>query len=88
VRVLSDPSAAPADFDYAGRVDMKLLSAVLPFGDYDFYLCGPTGFIQSIHDGLRGLNIAEERIHAEAFGPSELVRGKAASPPPARRACP
>lgn len=76
VRVLSDPGdAAPgADHDAAGRIDMALLQATLPFGDHDFYLCGPQPFMQSVHDGLRQLNVQDGRIHAEAFGPSGLVR--------------
>ncbi|MGO4354861.1 pyridoxamine 5'-phosphate oxidase family protein [Rhizobium sp. RAF36] len=75
IRVLSSPAADDAGkYDAAGRIDMELLKAHLPFADYDFYLCGPGAFMQSIHDGLRGLNIAEERIHAEAFGPSALKR--------------
>jgi ferredoxin-NADP reductase/predicted pyridoxine 5'-phosphate oxidase superfamily flavin-nucleotide-binding protein len=76
VRVLSDKrDAAPReDFEAFGRVDMALLRASLPFDDYDFYLCGPAGFMQAIYDGLRGLNIADARIHAEAFGPASLQR--------------
>ncbi len=75
IRVLSTPASGDeGSYDAAGRIDMDLLKAHLPFGDYDFYLCGPAAFMQSVHDGLRGLNVAEERIHAEAFGPSALKR--------------
>ena len=76
VNVLSEPAGATSGGDYqaSGRIDMAMLSEVLPFNDYDFYLCGPAGFMQSIYDGLRGLNIADSRIHAEAFGPAALRR--------------
>lgn len=76
IRVLSDVDGAEqgTDYDVAGRIDMALLSRVLPFNDYDFYLCGPPQFTQSLYDALRGYNIADGRIHAEAFGPSSLVR--------------
>ncbi|WP_322045847.1 pyridoxamine 5'-phosphate oxidase family protein [Paraburkholderia sp. J67] len=76
VNVLSDSSEAISGRDYQalGRIDMAMLSEVLPFNDYDFYLCGPGGFMQSIYDGLRGLNVADTRIHAEAFGPAALKR--------------
>ena len=76
VRVLSDTSDARdgQDYDIAGRIDMALLSATLPFGDYDFYLCGPGPFMQAVYDGLRDLNISNTRIHAEAFGPAALTR--------------
>jgi len=76
VRVLSDKTGAyeGQDYDWPGRIDTTLLRVALPFDDYDFYLCGPAPFMQSIYDGLRGLNVADERIHAEAFGPASLLR--------------
>lgn len=76
IRVLSDADGAREgiDYDAIGRIDMGLLSRHLPFGDYDFYVCGPPQFTQSLYDGLRGYNIADSRIHAEAFGPSSLTR--------------
>ena len=96
VRVLSQPQDAEQDFDYdvTGRIDMPLLSRVLPFNDYDFYLCGPATFMQQVYNGLHGLNIVDERIHAEAFGPSSLQRTRAlataeqALPPVATQAVP
>jgi len=83
VRVLSDTQGATAeqDYDIAGRIDMNLLRAKLPFDDYDFYLCGPSSFMQAVYDGLRGLNIADARIHAEAFGPASLQRKPDAGAP-------
>ncbi|MBV5324362.1 MAG: FAD-binding oxidoreductase, partial [Rhodospirillaceae bacterium] len=30
--------------------------------------------MQAVYDGLRGLNISDTRIHAEAFGPASLTR--------------
>ncbi len=51
-----------------------LLRSWLPLGDYDVYLCGPPSFTQALYGGLRAYNIADARIHAEAFGPSSLVR--------------
>ncbi|MGY4315927.1 FAD-binding oxidoreductase [Bradyrhizobium sp. JR3.5] len=90
IRVLSDVDGAEqgVDYDAAGRIDMALLSRVLPFNDYDFYLCGPPQFTQSLYDALRGYNIADGRIHAEAFGPSSLVRKTdvATTAPPRRPA--
>lgn len=76
VRVLGDADGAEkgVDYDAAGRIDMAMLTRFLPFDDYDFYLCGPPPFTQALYDGLRGRNIADDRIHAEAFGPSSLKR--------------
>lgn len=85
VRVLSDGAGAEAgrDFDLTGRIDIALLRKTLPFDDFDFYLCGPAGFMQAMYDGLRGLDVADARIHAEAFGPSGLVRNVAVAEPTA-----
>jgi ferredoxin len=79
VRTLSQPGAAVLgrDYDREGRIDIELLKAVLPFGDFDFYLCGPPGFMQATYDGLRELNVADDRIKAETFGPSSLKRSGA-----------
>ncbi|CAP45067.1 2Fe-2S iron-sulfur cluster-binding protein [Bordetella petrii] len=92
VRLLSDPAGAQAgsDYDEAGRIDIAVLRRHLPLDDYDFYLCGPASFMQSLYDALRALRIADDRIHAESFGGSSLVRQQppdaqpqAPSPPPA-----
>jgi len=76
IRTLSDTEGAVRgrDYDRAGRIDIEMLRSILPFDDYDFYLCGPAAFMQSIYDGLRELNIADARIHAESFGPAGLQR--------------
>ncbi|MEX6662995.1 pyridoxamine 5'-phosphate oxidase family protein [Pseudomonas sp. W2-17] len=77
IRVLSQPETSARvgeDFHLTGRIDLDLLKALLPFNDFDFYVCGPAAFTQEIYDGLRGLHIRDERIHAETFGPSSLKR--------------
>jgi ferredoxin-NADP reductase len=67
------------EYDEEGRIGVKLLKARLRFDDYDFYMCGPAGFMQSIYDGLRDLQVADGRIHAEAFGAPGLTRRQDAS---------
>ncbi|ASU36915.1 FAD-binding oxidoreductase [Herbaspirillum sp. meg3] len=74
VRVLSQLEENAGDSDIAGRIDIALLKKTLPFDDYDFYLCGPAGFMQQMYDALRAMNVIDARIHAEAFGPSGLQR--------------
>ncbi|QTO45813.1 pyridoxamine 5'-phosphate oxidase family protein [Burkholderia latens] len=58
----------------AGRVDIAQLKRILPFDDYDFYLCGPAAFMRDLYGGLRALNVPDERIRFESFGPSSVVR--------------
>jgi len=67
------------DFRMAGRLDRAALRTLLPLNDYDCYLCGPAGFMQTVYDALRSLSIPDEQIRAETFGPSSLKRS--ASPP-------
>lgn len=77
VRILSQPEPTAVlgrDYDVQGRIDLRLLKAILPFDDFDFYLCGPAAFAQDLYDGLRAMQIADERIHVEQFGPSSLRR--------------
>ncbi len=62
------------DHDLTGRLDVEVLKRLLPFDDFDFYLCGPEGFVQALYDGLRDLGIRDARIYAESFGPSALTR--------------
>jgi ferredoxin-NADP reductase/predicted pyridoxine 5'-phosphate oxidase superfamily flavin-nucleotide-binding protein len=79
LRVLSQPDNPPGGWSDEGlqahgRIDLALLKSLLPFDDFDFYLCGPASFTQGLYDGLRALRIPDERIHAETFGPSTLKR--------------
>ena len=62
--------------DSRGQVSVELLKRVLPPAAYDFYLCGPTPFMKSLHAGLLEWGVAETRISYEFFGPpSALGKG-------------
>jgi ferredoxin-NADP reductase/predicted pyridoxine 5'-phosphate oxidase superfamily flavin-nucleotide-binding protein len=71
---VDDGATQGVDYEAMGRINMDLLRSALGFDDYDFLMCGPPPFMQAIYDGLRGLSIADHRIHAEAFGPASLKR--------------
>lgn len=84
VQALSHPEDGAqegVDFQHRGRVDISLLKRVLPFDDFDFYLCGPAGFMQTLYTDLRALQVPDRRIHAEAFGPAGLRRDTDATLP-------
>ncbi|WP_434697901.1 pyridoxamine 5'-phosphate oxidase family protein [Pseudomonas sp. Z1-14] len=91
LRVLRMVSQPPTDgtvgqgYDVAGRIEVTLLKQLLPLDDYDYYLCGPGSFTQALYDGLRKLRIPDDRIHAETFGPSTLVRDIEVSIPAAEQ---
>ena len=87
----SRPDAADVegrDYDSAGRVDVGLLKQVLPFDEYEFYLCGPPAFMKSLYGGLRSLGIAQARLHCEFFGPASVLGEVAATSTPAAAASP
>jgi ferredoxin-NADP reductase/predicted pyridoxine 5'-phosphate oxidase superfamily flavin-nucleotide-binding protein len=60
--------------DSEGRIDKALLQALLPLDDYDFYLCGPSGFMQSLYDTVRDMGVPDARIRFESFGPASVYR--------------
>ena len=62
------------DYHSPNRVDIELLKELLPFDDYEFYLCGPTAFMKSLYCGLLSLGISESRIHYEFFGPAAALK--------------
>jgi ferredoxin-NADP reductase/predicted pyridoxine 5'-phosphate oxidase superfamily flavin-nucleotide-binding protein len=79
LRLLSQPESEALegeDYELSGRINIDLLKALLPFDDFDFYLCGPASFTQGLYDSLRALHIQDARIHAETFGPSTLKRSQ------------
>ncbi|WP_336973662.1 2Fe-2S iron-sulfur cluster-binding protein [Alcaligenes sp. PF14] len=57
----------------AGLITREQLQSWLPLDDYEFYLCGPSAFMQSNYGVLRSLGVARERIHYEFFGPATVL---------------
>lgn len=60
-------------FSAEGLLSKTHLQSWLVLDDYDFYLCGPTGFMQANWRLLRELGVAKERIRYEFFGPATLL---------------
>jgi ferredoxin-NADP reductase/MOSC domain-containing protein YiiM len=74
--VYSRPAASEqvgADFDAPGHIDAALLRKSGVSKDSDFYLCGPTSFLQSMRDGLRNWGVLAENVHTEIFGAIESI---------------
>lgn len=64
-----------------GRINIDLLKRLLVIEDYEFYLCGPPSFMQSLYDGLRASHVPDHRIRFESFGVAGVVR-KSPQPTP------
>jgi len=62
-----------ADFDAPGHIDTALLERIGVPQASDFYLCGPTSFLQNMRDGLRGWGVLPGNVHTEIFGSLEAI---------------
>jgi len=74
--VYSRPSASDqvgADYDAPGHIDIALLERIGVSPDSDFYLCGPTSFLQNMSEGLRTWGVLAENVHTEIFGSLEAI---------------
>jgi ferredoxin-NADP reductase len=73
-----ESDAKGRDYQHEGRVTVDLMKQLLPSSNYEFYLCGPGSFMESITEDLRKWGVPDEWVHFEAFGPASVKR--AASP--------
>jgi ferredoxin len=74
--VYSRPAAsdrAGTDFDATGHIDAALLERIGVSRTSDFYLCGPSSFLQNMGDGLRNWGVLAENVHTEIFGSVEGI---------------
>jgi ferredoxin-NADP reductase/MOSC domain-containing protein YiiM len=74
--VYSRPAAIDqvgADFDAPGHIDTALLERIDVSQGSDFYLCGPSSFLQNMRDGLRKWGVLAGNLHTEIFGSLEAI---------------
>jgi len=74
--VYSGPAASDqvgADFDAPGHIDAALLERIGVSRNSDFYLCGPSSFLQNMRDGLRNWGVLAGNVHTEIFGSLEAM---------------
>ena len=62
-----------ANYQSTGHVDIDLIKSLLTLDDYEFYLCGPAPFMESLYEGLKDISVPDERIHYEFFGPGATL---------------
>ena len=68
--VFSQPSEQDmlgVDYDRQGRIDAKLVQEYLPDLNADYYLCGPTGFLNDLTTELEELGLKRSAINYESF---------------------
>ena len=74
--VYSRPAAVDqvgADFDAPGHMDTALLERIGVSQGSDFYLCGPSSFLQNMRDGLQKWGVVAGNVHTEIFGSIEAI---------------
>ena len=72
----SSPSATDevgVDFDASGHIGVALLEKIGVPRNSDFYLCGPSPFLQSMREGLRSWGVLTGNVHVEVFGALEAI---------------
>jgi ferredoxin-NADP reductase len=69
------------DFDVAERISAATIQRLGVPGNAQFYLCGPTGFMSDLMDGLAAAGYASTHLHTEIFGSvGSITPGIAAGP--------
>ena len=74
--VYSRPAATDrlgTDFDAPGHIGIALLERIGVLQRSDFYLCGPSSFLQNMRDGLRNWGVHADDVHTEIFGSLEAI---------------
>jgi len=74
--VYSRPAATDqvgTDFDAPGHIDAALLKRIGVSERSDFYLCGPSSFLQNMRDGLQTWGVPADDVHTEIFGALESI---------------
>src|SRR6266850_4826056 len=61
------------DFDAPGHIEVALLEKIGVPRDGEFYLCGPSSFLENMRDGLRNWGVRAEHVHMEIFGALEGI---------------
>ena len=60
--------------DCEGVITTEMLRQWTPYGEADFYVCGPSPFMFSVLASLSELGVAPERSHHEFFGPRQALQ--------------
>lgn len=62
-------------YNHQSRVTVDLMKEVLPSSNYEYYLCGPGPFMDSLVTGLYEWGVPKKDVKFEAFGPATVKSG-------------
>lgn len=69
------------DFDATGHLTTAVLEKLGVLRESDFYLCGPTAFLEDLTAGLGTWGVMHDRIHTEVFGSVKAITPGVAEAP-------
>ncbi|KAH6874055.1 putative flavohemo protein [Thelonectria olida] len=64
----TENDARGVDYDFIGRVNLSEIADMVILPGADYYICGPSPFMDAQSKGLQDLGVNRERIHMEVFG--------------------
>lgn len=68
-----DASDGPGKaYNHESRVTVDLMKEILPSSNFEYYLCGPGPFMDSLVNGLYEWGVPKKDVYFEAFGPSTV----------------
>ena len=62
-------------YHHEGRVTIDLMKRILPSSNYEYYLCGPGPFMDTLVHGLYVWGVPKKDVKFEAFGPATVKSG-------------
>ncbi|TLP61621.1 2Fe-2S iron-sulfur cluster binding domain-containing protein [Parasedimentitalea maritima] len=70
----ANPRPQDGGYDSSGFVTRALLQQLMPKTPAEYYLCGPGAFMKAMYALLLSLDVDEDLIHYEFFGPATLLK--------------
>ncbi|KPI83835.1 bifunctional nitric oxide dioxygenase/dihydropteridine reductase 2 [Leptomonas seymouri] len=61
------------DYDFEGHIDLSKIPDIHTNPTTQYYFVGPDGFMRNVEKQLNCLNVSDDRIHYECFGPFSPV---------------
>jgi ferredoxin-NADP reductase len=62
------------DYNHRGRLTIERVREALPSNNFRFFVCGPSGMMESLVPALWEWGVPESQVHFEAFGPATVKR--------------
>ncbi len=70
-----DSDVPGVSYNHHSRVSVDLMKEVLPSSNFEYYLCGPGPFMDSLVNGLYEWGVPKKDVKFEAFGPATVSTG-------------